>query len=213
MLLTLAGGLAADRLPRGRILTGSLAVRAGVAILLATTLLTGTASFPLLLAAAGACGCADGFSAHAITAADPMTDELRRALETINGTPVLQAECDRISSGRRLTIEATIQLDKPRRSSEQLGVTVSCPTRGRRARLPSMVDLPRGKGLRIYRANAGFFAATAAVVACYFLVQAGATSRGRTAELIIGGVFAVLGVLMLIDMRRAKKPRTKSPRI
>jgi MFS family permease len=68
LLVTLAGGVAGDRFGRGRILTCSLAARAGAAALLAVTLLTGMASFPLLLAAAGAYGCADGFFGPASTA-------------------------------------------------------------------------------------------------------------------------------------------------
>jgi MFS family permease len=71
LLLTLAGGLAGDRFPRGRILTGSLALRAVVAAVLAATLLTGAASFPLLLAMAGTYGCADGFFGPASTALLP----------------------------------------------------------------------------------------------------------------------------------------------
>src|SRR5260370_15098621 len=71
LLLTLAGGLAGDRFPRGRILTGSLAVRAAAATALAATLLTSTASFPLLLTMAAAYGCADGFFGPASTALLP----------------------------------------------------------------------------------------------------------------------------------------------
>jgi MFS family permease len=71
LLLTLAGGLAGDRFGHGRILTCSLGARAGAAALLAATLLTGTASFPVLLAAAGAYGCADGFFGPASTALLP----------------------------------------------------------------------------------------------------------------------------------------------
>jgi MFS family permease len=71
LLVTLAGGVAGDRFGRGRILTCSLAARAGAAALLAATLLTGMASFPLLLAAAGAYGCADGFFGPASTALRP----------------------------------------------------------------------------------------------------------------------------------------------
>jgi len=71
LLLTLAGGLAGDRFPRARILTGSLAVRAAAAAVLAATLLTGTASFPLLLAMAAMYGCADGFFGPASTALLP----------------------------------------------------------------------------------------------------------------------------------------------
>jgi MFS family permease len=71
LLLTLAGGLAGDRFARGRILAGSLAVRAAAASVLAATLLTGTASFPLLLAMAALYGCADGFFGPASTALLP----------------------------------------------------------------------------------------------------------------------------------------------
>jgi hypothetical protein len=71
LALTLAGGLAGDRFGRGRILTCSLAGRAASAALLAATLLTRTASFPLLLAAAVAYGCADGFFGPASTALLP----------------------------------------------------------------------------------------------------------------------------------------------
>ena len=71
LALTLAGGVAGDRFGRGRILTCSLAVRAGAAALLAVSLITGTALFPLLLAAAGAYGCADGFFGPASTALLP----------------------------------------------------------------------------------------------------------------------------------------------
>src|SRR5580693_9292425 len=56
LALTLAGGLAADRFPRARILICSL---------------PGTASFPLLLAAAAGYGCADGFFGPASTALVP----------------------------------------------------------------------------------------------------------------------------------------------
>jgi MFS family permease len=71
LLLTLAGGLAGDRFSRGRILTVSLAVRAAAAAVLAATLLTGTASFPLLLAMAAMYGCADGFFGPVSTALLP----------------------------------------------------------------------------------------------------------------------------------------------
>jgi MFS family permease len=71
LALTLAGGLAGDRFGHGRILTCSLAGRAVAAALLAATLLTRTASFPLLLAAAVAYGCADGFFGPASTALLP----------------------------------------------------------------------------------------------------------------------------------------------
>ena len=71
LLLTLAGGLAGDRFSRGRILIVSLVVRMAVATTLAATLLTGTASFGLLLAMAGAYGCADGFFGPVSTALLP----------------------------------------------------------------------------------------------------------------------------------------------
>jgi Major Facilitator Superfamily len=61
LLVTLAGGLAGDRFPRGRILVVSLLARMAVAAVLAAALLTRAASFGLLLAMAGAYGCADGF--------------------------------------------------------------------------------------------------------------------------------------------------------
>jgi MFS family permease len=70
LLLTLAGGVAGDRFARGRLLTGSLAVRAASAAVLAVILLTGTASFPLLIMAA-AYGCADGFFGPTSTALLP----------------------------------------------------------------------------------------------------------------------------------------------
>jgi MFS family permease len=71
LALTLVGGLAADRFPRTQILICSLAGRTVAAALLAVTLLTGTASFPLLLAAAAGYGCADGFFGPASTALVP----------------------------------------------------------------------------------------------------------------------------------------------
>jgi Major Facilitator Superfamily len=71
LALTLAGGMAGDRFPRGRILAISLAARAGAAVVLAATLLTGVASFPLLLAAAAGYGCADGFFGPASAALLP----------------------------------------------------------------------------------------------------------------------------------------------
>src|SRR6266851_4048266 len=49
LLVTLAGGLAGDRFPRGRILIASLLARMTAAAALAAALLTGTASFGLLL--------------------------------------------------------------------------------------------------------------------------------------------------------------------
>jgi MFS family permease len=56
LLLTLAGGLAGDRFPRGRMLAVSLAVRMAAAAVLAATLMTGTASSGMLLAMAAVCG-------------------------------------------------------------------------------------------------------------------------------------------------------------
>ena len=88
LALTLAGGLAGDRFGRGRILTCSLAGRAAAATLLAATLLTRTASFPLLLAAAAAYGCADGFFGPASTALLPdivPRDRLSRANALLGG--------------------------------------------------------------------------------------------------------------------------------
>jgi MFS family permease len=71
LVLTLVGGMAADRFPRARIMAISLAGRATAATLLTATLLTGTASFPLLLAAAAGYGCADGFFGPASSALLP----------------------------------------------------------------------------------------------------------------------------------------------
>jgi MFS family permease len=71
LLVTLAGGLAGDRFPRGRILIASLLARMTAAAALAAALLTGTASFGLLLAMAGAYGCADGFFGPVSTALLP----------------------------------------------------------------------------------------------------------------------------------------------
>lgn len=66
----------------------------------------------------------------------------------------------------------------------------------------------RRKGLRIYRANAGFFAGMATFVAGFFLLQAALASRGRTLLLIIGAVFVVVDALMWLDRRRVKRRRT-----
>jgi MFS family permease len=89
LALTLAGGLAADRFPRARIMICSLAGRMVAAALLAVTLLTGTASFPLLLAAAAGYGCADGFFGPASTALVPdlvPRERLARANALLGGT-------------------------------------------------------------------------------------------------------------------------------
>lgn len=71
LLLTLAGGVAADRFPRGRILCVSLAARTVISAVVGMALLTGTASFGLLLGMAGLYGCADGFFGPASTALLP----------------------------------------------------------------------------------------------------------------------------------------------
>lgn len=71
LLLTLAGGLAGDRLARGRVLTVCLAIRIAVAAVLAASLLTGNASFALLLTTAAVYGCADGFFGPASAALLP----------------------------------------------------------------------------------------------------------------------------------------------
>ncbi len=60
LLLTLAGGLAGDRFSRGRVVTVSLVVRMMAATVLAATLISGSASFDLLLALAAVYGSADG---------------------------------------------------------------------------------------------------------------------------------------------------------
>jgi predicted MFS family arabinose efflux permease len=89
LVLTLAGGLAADHFSRGRILLCSVAARAVAAASLAALLLTGMASFPLLLAAAGVYGCADGFFGPASTALLPdivPRPQLARANALLGGT-------------------------------------------------------------------------------------------------------------------------------
>jgi MFS family permease len=89
LLLTLAGGLAGDRFPRGRVLTVSLAVRMIAAAVLAATLLTGSASFGLLVAMAVLYGCADGFFGPASAALLPEViprDQLARANAVVGGS-------------------------------------------------------------------------------------------------------------------------------
>jgi len=89
LALTLAGGMAADRFPRGRILAISLAARAAAAALLAATLLTRVASFPLLLTAAAGYGCADGFFGPASAALLPEIvprERLARANALLGGS-------------------------------------------------------------------------------------------------------------------------------
>jgi predicted MFS family arabinose efflux permease len=71
LLFTLAGGLAGDRFPRAQILTVSLLARMLIAAVLGAALLAGAGSFGLLLAAAGAYGCADGFFGPASVALLP----------------------------------------------------------------------------------------------------------------------------------------------
>jgi predicted MFS family arabinose efflux permease len=61
LLLSLAGGLAGDRFPRGRILIASSVARMAAAAALSVTLLTHTASFGVLLAGAVGYGAAGGF--------------------------------------------------------------------------------------------------------------------------------------------------------
>lgn len=61
LLVSLAGGVAGDRWPRGRILVASATVRMLAAAVLAATLLTHTASYPGLLAVSVIYGCANGF--------------------------------------------------------------------------------------------------------------------------------------------------------
>ena len=61
LLLSLAGGLAGDRFPRGRILIASSVARMAAAAALSVTLLTHTASFGVLLAGAVGYGAAAGF--------------------------------------------------------------------------------------------------------------------------------------------------------
>ncbi len=89
LLLTLAGGLAGDRFPRTRIMIASLALRTAAASVIAVTLLTGTASYSLLLAMAGVYGCADGFFGPASSALLPEVvprEHLAPANALIGGT-------------------------------------------------------------------------------------------------------------------------------
>lgn len=89
LTLTLVGGLAGDRFPRRRIMIVSLAVRLTVAAATAAALLTGTASFALLLVAAAVYGCADGFFGPASSALLPEIvprEQLAPANALIGGT-------------------------------------------------------------------------------------------------------------------------------
>ena len=69
--VTLLGGVAGDRFSRGRVLICSLLVRMAAAVTLAAALVAHSASFGLLLAVAGAYGCADGFFSPVSTALLP----------------------------------------------------------------------------------------------------------------------------------------------
>jgi hypothetical protein len=69
-----------------------------------------------------------------------------------------------------------------------------------------MKDLQRGTGFRFYRANAGFFASMATLVASIFLVQGAFATHGRPFLLLIGGVFVIVDALILMDIRRIKRP-------
>jgi MFS family permease len=89
LLFTLAGGLAGDRFPRKRVLTGSLGARLAAGTVLAATLLTGCASFGLLVAMAAVYGCADGFFGPASVALLPEVvaqDRLARANSLVGGS-------------------------------------------------------------------------------------------------------------------------------
>jgi predicted MFS family arabinose efflux permease len=71
LLLSLAGGLAGDRFPRGRILIASSVARMAAAAALSVTLLTHSASFGVLLAGAAGYGAAGGFFGPVSTAVLP----------------------------------------------------------------------------------------------------------------------------------------------
>jgi MFS family permease len=71
LLLSLAGGLAGDRFPRGRIMIASSVARMAVAATLSVMLLTHTASFGVLLAGAVGYGAAGGFFGPVSTAVLP----------------------------------------------------------------------------------------------------------------------------------------------
>jgi MFS family permease len=89
LCLTLAGGLAGDRFSRGRVLTSSLTARALAASVLALTLITGQASFGLLIAMAAGYGCADGFFGPASAALLPEVvprDQLAPANALVSGS-------------------------------------------------------------------------------------------------------------------------------
>jgi Major Facilitator Superfamily len=84
----LAGGVAGDHWPRGRIMVASAAVRMAGAVFLAVSLLTRTASFPGLLAMSVVYGCASGFFGPVSTAVLPdvaSADRLAAANALIGG--------------------------------------------------------------------------------------------------------------------------------
>jgi MFS family permease len=89
LLFTLAGGVAGDRLRRGRILVVTSLARMAAAAALAVTLATGTVSFGVLLAAAAGYGVADGFFGPASAALLPdvvSRDQLAAANAVLGGS-------------------------------------------------------------------------------------------------------------------------------
>lgn len=104
LLLSLAGGLAGDRFPHGRILIASSVVRMAVAATLSVTLLTHTASFGVLLAGAVGYGAAGGFFGPVSTAMLPdiVRPEQLAAANAVLGGPkarrLLPGDCRRTSS-------------------------------------------------------------------------------------------------------------------
>ena len=71
LLFSLLAGVAGDRFPRGQVLSSSATIRMLMAIALAISLITGAASFVLLLCAAVVYGCADAFFTPASRALIP----------------------------------------------------------------------------------------------------------------------------------------------
>src|SRR5262249_14319616 len=71
LLVSLAGGMAGDRFPRGRVLVISSVVRLLAAATLAGSLVTEQASFGLLVGMAAVYGCADGLFVPVSTALLP----------------------------------------------------------------------------------------------------------------------------------------------
>jgi predicted MFS family arabinose efflux permease len=84
LMFSVVAGVAGDRFPHGRILTASTIARTGMALTLAVTLITGTASFTLLLCAAVVYGCADAFFTPASRALLPDIVP-RESLGAVNG--------------------------------------------------------------------------------------------------------------------------------